>query len=323
MNQQEFTRRFEKDWLGLEARLDELDQVKRSAARTSADFPRLYRQVCQHLALARDRDYGAHLIERLNGLVLRGHQHLYEARAGVGVRTVQFFAADFPALIRHESRLFWISALLFFGSGLTMMAAVQAFPEMAYTVLDPRQAAQMEEMYRPDASVLGRERPADSDFLMFGFYIYNNVGIAFQTFASGLLAGIGTLFFLLFNGVLIGAVAGHLTNAGFGPTFYPFVIGHGAFELIAVVLAGQAGLKLGFALLAPGRLTRGESVRQAARVCVRIVYGIGAMLVIAAFLEAFWSSSTVVPAAVKIGVGAVLWALVGFYFIAVGRSHGS
>lgn len=323
MNQQEFTRRFEKDWLGLETQLDELDQVKRGASPGSADFPRLYRQVCQHLALARHRDYGAHLIDSLNGLVLRGHQHLYEARAGMGLRIVRFFAADFPALIRRESRLFWISTLLFFGSGLTMAAVVQAFPEMAYTVLDPRQAAMMEEMYRPDASVLGRERPADSDFLMFGFYIYNNVGIAFQTFASGLLAGVGTLFFLLFNGVLIGTVAGHLTNAGFGATFYPFVIGHGAFELTAIVLAGQAGLKLGFALLAPGRLSRAEAVKQAGRVCVRIVYGIAAMLVIAAFVEAFWSSSTLVPAAVKFGVGAGLWALVAFYFIAVGRGHGS
>ena len=85
--------------------------------------------------------------------------------------------------------------------------------------MSPAQVAEFEAMYDPAAEVVGRERASDADFEMFGFYVMNNVGIAFRVFASGLLAGIGTAFFLVFNGVHIGAVAGHLLQRGFHDTF--------------------------------------------------------------------------------------------------------
>ena len=87
--------------------------------------------------------------------------------------------------------------------------------------------------------------------MMFGHYILNNISIALRTFASGLLAGLGTLLVLLFNGVIIGSVAGHLQHIGHGDPFWRFVAGHGAFELTAIVIAGGAGLQLGMKLLAP------------------------------------------------------------------------
>jgi uncharacterized membrane protein SpoIIM required for sporulation len=157
---------------------------------------------------------------------------------------------------------------------------------------------------------------------MFGYYIMHNIGIAFQTFASGLLFGVGSVFFLFFNGLMIGAIAGHLTQIGFGQTFWPFVIGHGAFELSAIALSGAAGLKLGWALIAPGRLTRGEALLQAARVSVQLIYGVIGFLLIAAFVEAYWSSMTWPAAWVKYSVGSALWGLVAAYLTLAGReSH--
>ena len=100
--------------------------------------------------------------------------------------------------------------------------------------------------------------------MMFGFYIRNNIGIAFQCFAGGIFAGLGSLFFLAFNGVAAGSPAGYLTARGHGETFYSFVVTHGAFELTAIVLAGAAGLRLGHALLVPGRHTRRAALERAA-----------------------------------------------------------
>ncbi len=100
---------------------------------------------------------------------------------------------------------------------------------------------------------------------MFGFYIRHNIGIAFQCFAGGLFAGIGSLFYLIYNGAIIGAVAGYLTERGHGPTFWAFVVTHSAFELTAIVLSGAAGLKIGYSLVAPGRLTRVQSLVAATR----------------------------------------------------------
>jgi uncharacterized membrane protein SpoIIM required for sporulation len=154
---------------------------------------------------------------------------------------------------------------------------------------------------------------------MFGYYIMNNIGIAFQTFASGLLFGLGSLFFLLFNGLLIGAVSGHLSQIGYGEPFWSFVVGHGAFELNAIVLAGAAGLQLGWALLAPGRYTRSEALRLAAQLAIRLLCGAALFLLIAAFIEAYWSSMTYTGATVKYVVGAGLWLLVLAYLALAGR----
>ncbi|MFZ5558156.1 MAG: stage II sporulation protein M [Pseudomonadota bacterium] len=320
MTQQEFESRYAPTWDRLTAMLDALGERKAARAAELEQFPHVYRQVCGHLALARERGYSLALVERLNRLMLRGHQTLYSARGVRRSALLEFLATGFPARVRREWRLMLLSLLLFGGPLVGTWLAVQLNPELAYAVLEPSQAQKIEDMYRPDAPHLGRERGSASDFQMFGFYIFNNVRIAFQTFAGGLLFGLGTIFFLLFNGLYIGAVAGHLDAVGYGAQFYRFVVGHGSFELTAIVLAGGAGLKLGAALIRPGRRTRIESLRHAAREAVPLMYGIAAMLVIAAFIEAFWSSTTLLPAAAKYAVGAGLWAAVlGYLFFAGAR----
>jgi len=131
----------------------------------------------------------------------------------------------------------------------------------------------------------------------------------------------GSVFFLIFNGLMIGAVAGHLTNIGYGQTFWPFVIGHGAFELTAIALAGAAGLQLGWALIAPGRLTRTEALRLAAHKSVLMICGVMLFLLIAAFIEAYGSSMTGPTAVIKYLVGAGLWVLVLIYLLFAGRQR--
>jgi uncharacterized membrane protein SpoIIM required for sporulation len=192
-------------------------------------------------------------------------------------------------------------------------------PELVLSVVSADNAAQMEQMYSDAAESVGRLRTASNDWMMFGFYIRNNVGIAFQCFAAGLFAGVGSIFYLFYNGASIGAVAGYLTERGLGPTFWSFVATHSAFELTAIVLSGAAGLKLGYALLAPGRRTRKESLVNAAKECAPVVYGLAAMLVVAASIEAFWSSARWLPHLVKYGVAAVCWAAVLSYFGFQGR----
>jgi uncharacterized membrane protein SpoIIM required for sporulation len=174
-------------------------------------------------------------------------------------------------------------------------------------------------MYSPAAESIGRRRTVDTDWMMFGFYIRNNIGVAFQCFAAGLFAGVGTLFFLAYNAALGGAVAGYLTERGMASTFYSFIVTHAAFELTAIVLAGGAGLKLGHALLAPGRRTRLAALVTAAEQSSVILYGVTVLLVIAAAVEAFWSSARWLNPAVKYGVAAVCWTAVLSYLILQGR----
>jgi len=180
------------------------------------------------------------------------------------------------------------------------------------------QVAEYDRMYGDAAATL-RRRGAEPDWAMFGLYIRNNIGIAFQCFAAGLLFGIGSILLLAYNGASAGSIAGYLTWRGHGENFYSFVVTHGAFELPAIVLAGAAGLALGGALLAPGRRTRLAALREAAREAVVLVYGIAAMLLVAAALEAFWSSQRWIDPSVKLAVGGVCWLAVVAYLARQGR----
>jgi uncharacterized membrane protein SpoIIM required for sporulation len=211
------------------------------------------------------------------------------------------------------------AALLFFGPLAGLIAVLQAYPEFVHYLLDPRQIAGFHEMYDPDNRRLGM-READTSLAMFGYYIWNNVRIGFQTFAGGLLAGLGTLWYLAANGVILGAVAGYLTQVGFGETFWSFVSGHAALELTAIVISGAAGFRLGLAVIAPGNRSRQAALVAAARPAVRLMYGAALMFTAAAFVEAFWSPLTGVPYAVKIGAGLAGWALLLAYLALSGRA---
>lgn len=322
MKQSLFESRHRPAWECFEASLLTLERGKAKDQR-SDDFAAGYRHLCQHLALARERGYSSRLIDHLQQLALRGHQQLYRHRSHLGAQILGFLLAGFPRLVRSEWRSVLTASLVFYGSLITMGVLVYLFPDLVYSILQADQVADMEAMYDPDARRLGRfsERDAGDDWMMFGFYIMNNIGIGFQTFAGGLLFGVGTLFFLFFNGLMIGAVAGHLTSVGYSQTFWSFVIGHGAFELTAITFAGAAGLKLGWALLAPGRLTRGQALRVAAGTSVQLVAGVILLLLIAAFIEAYWSSMTYTTPMVKYLTGAALWTMVLVYFVFAGRGH--
>ena len=143
--------------------------------------------------------------------------------------------------------------------------------------------------------------------------------MSFQTFASGLLWVVGSIFYLVYNGLLFGAVAGHLTNVSYPETFFTFVVGHCSFELTAIAIAGAAGLKLGYHLLHPGNLTRVEALKLAGGVAIRLVYGVILMLVAAAFIEAFWSSNNALLPWQKYVVGGILWMVVIGYLTLSGR----
>jgi uncharacterized membrane protein SpoIIM required for sporulation len=285
-----------------------------------AEMPARFRRVCQALALAAQRCYSADLVDRLNRLALRGHHALYANRRRESQQAWDFLLAGFPRLVRQEWRVVAAATLLFFGPLLGFIALLQFFPDFVHYLLSPRQIADMHQMYDPGNRRIGM-READTNLMMFGFYIWNNVRIGFQTFAGGMLAGVGSAFFLAFNGIYIGAAAGYLTQVGFHETFWSFVAGHSALELLAIALSGAAGFKLGMAIISPGNLSRKSALVAAAKPAVRIMYGAAMMFLAAAFVEAFWSPITEVPFNVKIAVGAAAWVVLLAYFALAGRGR--
>lgn len=323
MKQRQFENRHAAGWQTFAAQLDRLERrsTPKNAPKAKPlpvlELPAAYRQLCQQLAIARSRCYGNTLIARLNQLALRAYQQLYRGPQGRWQAVLRFLTTDFPQRVRADAGLFWLCAALFSLPLLGMGLAVYQAPELIYSLLAPEKVADLETMYAPGQAAV--DRAASSDLAMFGYYIYNNIGLGFRTFAGGMLLGIGAAFMLLLNGLFIGAVSGYLTARGLTETFYTFIAGHGAFELTGIVLAGVAGLKLGWSLVAPGRLRRSEALRQAAAAGVRLIIGVAALLTLAAFIEAFWSSNQAIPADIKYAVGGIGWLLIILYLSRAGR----
>lgn len=325
MTQEEFVGKHRESWQRLSAMLAQADRLDRkrivslSDVVDLAEFDREYRRICMHLALARQRVYTSELVDYLNDLALRSNRLFYAQRRSYLPGVLRFFAAGFPALVRSQATPVSIATLLFVLPAIGMLLALEYRPSLIHSVIDPHQLRVIEEMYAPGADFRSWEDQAASDVQMFGFYVFNNIGIGFRTFAGGIAFGLGSALVVFFNGLFLGSVTAHLYAIGYQDQFLPFVAGHSAPELTAIVLCGAAGLRLGWSVIAPGRLARIESLKRGAALSVKVVCGAAAMLLLAACIEAFWSARSEISDAVKIGVGAVSWMLTLFYFIFMGR----
>ena len=325
----QFEKNHSATWAELETVLDHLDGLKKIKKPKRGEAPlrpldgarmtALYRRSCEHLALAQARAYPIHLTQRLEMLTQRGHRLIYRQHDYGVARLKQLVLVDFPQSVRGHRWYLLVATLLFLVPMLAIGWATYRDPGFVLHLMDADQVQNFDSMYGDSSRSIGHQRHASTDWQMFGYYIQHNIGIGFQCFASGLFWGLGSVFYLVFNGQSIGAVAGYLTARGYTETFYSFVVTHSAFELTAIVLSGAAGLRLGHALLSPGRRTRLESLKHAAKDAITVVYGVMGMLLIAAAVEAFWSSARWVAPGVKYGVGAACWALVIAYLGWQGR----
>ncbi|HSL20226.1 MAG TPA: stage II sporulation protein M [Vicinamibacterales bacterium] len=323
----QFEQVYQAEWAELETLLDRV--IGRNASGDAPTVPvhgdrlaALYRLACEHLALSRARAYPPYIVDRLERMTADAHQLIYRRNEFGLARLKELIAVDFPSAVRKQAPYVAVAAAVFVLPAIVIALLVYWRPELILAVVSSETAASFEEMYSPAADSIGRNRTATTDWMMFGFYIYNNVSVAFQCFAGGLFAGIGTLFFLAYNGAFSGALAGYLTERGLASTFYSFVATHSSFELTAVVLSGAAGLRIGHSLLAPKRLTRMQSLLEATRECSVVLYGMTAMLFVAAAVEAFWSSASWLPPAVKYVAATGCWTAVLGYLTFQGRRAG-
>ncbi len=309
-------------------RWDRLQELLQTAERSQgaarlgpdgiAELAEIYRALAGDLMLVRRDKLGADLERHLDSLASRAHNALY---AGTSVGTqfkIYTLLLDFAPALRRNLRFFLLAFALFFGPGAIAGTAAYLDETYALAVLSPDQLKGMEQMH--GESHEGKGRDSDSNAQMTGFYVQHNVGIAFTCFATGILFGLGPIFYLLFNGITIGVVLGHLARTGFGANIFSFVSSHSPWELTAIVIAGAAGLQMGFSLISTRGRTRLGNLQAHGLELLRQVAGAAAFLSIAAMLEA-WYSPSGLPNEVKYVTGIVGWIAVFSIIAFVGRAR--
>lgn len=317
MNRQEFESRNAGRW-------QEFDQQVKAAEKKKDDegveeLPSRFRRVCYDLSLAQYRMFGHRICDRLNTLAIGGYRLVHRRRKTFGSSALKFCFATFPRAVRREWKLGVVVLAVFWIPALLMGWLVGKDLIWAQAILGADGMSSIEGMYGKGADPIGHLRSEHgSNFAMFTHYIRNNVGIDFKLFAGGLLYGVGTLFFLIFNGVYLGAVFGYVTAEGDPEKLWTFVSSHSSFELLGMLMVGMAGLKIGFALLAPGQLSRGDALTKAGRDGLPLLIGGVSMTALAAVVEGFWSAQPMAPM-VKYIFGGTFWFLHFVYFAIAGR----
>jgi len=266
----------------------------------------LYRQVAADLSVLRQdptaRTYAAHV----NQLLARAHHIIYSGRK-TSLRSLFLFLRDeYPRIFRRN--LSWLAASLLITLACAAFGAVitSARPEFMRHVLGPEMISTMERHQMWTHSVV-RAAPMESSFIM-----THNLTVSFVAFAGGITFGLYTLFLLYLNGMELGVIGAACHHYGMSVSLWSFVAAHGSLELPSILIAGAAGLRLGFSMVFPSGYRWKDSVAAGGIEATRLVSGIIPLLVIAGTLEGFFSPSQA-PVWLKFTVGAVLFTLLNFW----------
>lgn len=282
-------------------------------------FARLYREIAADLARARSYRASPAQIEALEAWVGAGHNLIYRPTQRSWALARGWLAHGFPALVRCRWQPIALAALLFYAPAVITFAAVRVEPLRVHQLVPAEMVARAESAPAREAAGEGYIDVPEVFMPVFASgIIANNVQVTFAAFAGGVLAGLGTLGILVFNGVHLGAVAAAFANHGASLNLWTFVLPHGVLELTAICIAGGAGLWLAAALLIPGRRTRREALVTNAKEAVSLLGGAAVLLVIAGLIEGFVSPAEIARG-VKLGFAAVVAVMMVGYLGVAGR----
>jgi uncharacterized membrane protein SpoIIM required for sporulation len=245
----------------------------------------LYRQVASDLSALRQERSARTLEAELNQLLGQAHAIIYSRRKTSFSHLWRFFSREYPRLFRDLLPFTLSSVLLFVSGAVVGSLLTQVRPEFKRHFLGPAMTQTIERREMWTQSVNSMAPQASSAIMT------NNLAVTFTVFAAGITAGLGTLYMLAWNGVLLGVIATACHQAHMSIELWSFVAAHGSLVLPAFMIAGGAGLRLAYGLLFPGIYSRGYSLRVAGSESVRLVTGVVPMLVIAGILEGFLSPS--------------------------------
>ncbi len=281
-------------------RWDEFERLADRAARNGLDsfgsselpdFAARYREVAADLARARTYRADRATQDRLERLAAAGHNVLYRDDRSTWGRLWIALARECPAAVIEARRYVLVAFLTFIIPAGVGFMVLHERPALAVELLPDVMLRRAEAGQARKAAGRGYVEIAPEDRgLMASGIITNNVRVAIACFAGGVFLGVGSLILLAYNGLAIGAFAGHFANVGLLDYLLTFILGHGALELFAIWVAGAAGFLLGRSVVAPGTLSRGDALVVSGRVAIRMVGATAVILVAAGLIEGFVSA---------------------------------
>jgi uncharacterized membrane protein SpoIIM required for sporulation/uncharacterized RDD family membrane protein YckC len=278
-------------------------------------FAARYREVAADLARARTYGVDPQVVAYLERLVGAGHTVLYQSRGARRTPFVRTVLADFPAAVVQSWPFVLASFLLFMVPAVIGYGMLRQRPQLAEVIVSPVMVDRAEQAAEREAEGLGYAQAESGERpVIAAAIISNNIRVCIMAFAGGMLAGVLTVWALVFNGLAIGTGFGVFANYHAAGYLGTFVAGHGVLELTAIFISGGAGFRLAHALIAPGDRTRGDALVVDGRIAMRMIGAVVFLLAIAGTIEGLLSTSDA-PAALKFAVSGASAVLLGLFFL--------
>ena len=307
MNIKRWISRREKNWQRLDSLLGKVEQkrLKSLASGEIRELASLYRSVAADLARARTQKVGKTLTQSLQSLTTRGYSQIYQgSRKQEWHDVITFYRWGFPAVVQQTFPYTVIATSLFLlGTVIAWWYAWQD-PNFMSVIVPARLISQVRdrgELWM--GSIVGIEPLASSGIMV------NNISVSFSAVAGGITVGLLTTYIMIFNGLLIGAIATLVGQNNLAYPFWAFVFPHGSLELPAIFFAGGAGLLIAKAILFPGKYRRLDAIKINSALAAQLVFGIVPLLVIAGVIEGFFSPNPIIPDPIKYlaGIGLLIF----------------
>lgn len=313
----EFIRARRDAWARLQGFLEKASQL--SLARVPLDVFREgsahYRQAVADLAYARMCFPGHPVVRELEQLVGHAHSILYQAGRSQSRSWTLFWRETWPMRVREAAGPILFATALFWASAVVGFVLTALNPVLESFFVSPQMRAAITAKRLWTESLTSGAPAASSGIAV------NNINVSLMTWALGLTFGVGTVWLLILNGVMLGAIAAACLRAGMLLPLAEFVVAHGSLELPAIWISGGAGLLMAEAMLFPGRYSRRVELRLKGRRSVQIIVGIVPILLVAGAIEGFISPSTL-PGLLKALLGLSLAATLLGYIVTTGPQKG-
>jgi uncharacterized membrane protein SpoIIM required for sporulation len=317
MNEVAFITEREPDWKRLSYLTDRADISPQNLTEQElAEFVQIYRRASRDLALVRTKSSNLQLIDFLNDLVAKAYSTLYRSQRR------PFFAALGEAIVLsavtvRKLRAFVLASVIVFAAGITFAAVGSAYSPGLRSVFTPEEFKSSFEQWK---SGNFEERSAQESLTATSFYSSNNprVAIIEGAIAAGTF-GIGSAAMVWQNGAILGALAYQTSQVGKLQHLLIWLAPHGVTELSGLILSGAAGFRMGWALIAPGRRKRGDSLRAAGTDAVIVLCTAVCLMFMAAPVEGFFSFNPRIPDWIKISFAALAATAWAVFWIGYGK----
>ncbi|TGE23034.1 stage II sporulation protein M [Hymenobacter metallicola] len=249
----------------------------------------------------------------LNDLTGKLHQALYKNKSESTTRFGDFWQQELPLLVaRHHRTLAWSLALFTIFTLIGALSAAYDDTFVRVVLGDAYVNRTIENIERGDPMAVYKGM---NEAPMFLAITANNIYVALTAYALGATLGLGTVWALFHNGVMLGSFQYFFYQKG---VLLPSVLTiwiHGTLEISAIILAAGAGLVMARSLLFPGTYSRTDSFRQGARDGLKLALGLVPIFVVAGFLEGFVTRHTEMPALLSLTIIGTSAAFIIWYFI--------